>query len=635
MATHGGTPLITPELESRRFAHPAGLLNPWCDFTMTNAENSSFSSPVEAESAATTNADSSGQNTVSRRRALQAGASLTAVGAAAAVASQSGVAAANAPSAPKQQKGHSVFQHGVASGDPLPNGVLLWTRVTSRPNDYAGRGRGVKTQVKWEVSPTKDFKTITASGTVTATPDTDMTVKPEATGLSPATSYYYRFTVADGSYKGQVSPIGRTRTAPAAGSDVSELRFALFSCANWESGYFHAYADMAKRDDLDFALHVGDYIYEYKHGEYTGKFGATRGHLPAHEIVTLQDYRERYAQYRSDPALQAAHAACPWIVTWDDHEVANDTWSGGAENHTPSREGDIRDRRAAAIQAYLEWQPIRATPFSQGGHIYRNLSFGNLVELNMLDLRTYRNQQLKFLKAKGIDDKSRTMLGSEQFKWLSGKLTTSSAKWNLIGNSVMISPVLIPPLDPKTTSAVTQLLGLPEQGMPFNFDQWDGYAAERRRLIKLLRDRKIDNTVWLTGDIHSAWANDIPVEPGTYPRGGVAGVEIVCTSVNSSNIDDILKLPEDNVLSHTAENAFKGLNKHVKFLDYDAHGYTVVQVTPEFVHADWMFTRPDGIYRRNAPLYRAKSARTYRGKGIQLHSAAINPATHAGRSGVH
>lgn len=572
-------------------------------------------------------AENASPNTVSRRRALQAGATLTAAGAVASVATNSGVAAA----APRR---HAVFQHGVASGDPLPNGVLLWTRVTSRPNDYAGRGRGVKTQVKWEVSPNRDFKAIVASGTATATPDRDMTVKPDVTGLAPATSYYYRFRVVDGPYRGQVSPIGRTRTAPAPGADVSELRFALFSCANWEAGYFNAYRDMSQREDLDFALHVGDYIYEYKRGEYTGKRGPVRGHLPKHEIVSLQDYRERYAQYRTDPALQAAHATCPWIVTWDDHEVANDTWSGGAENHTPGREGNFQKRRDAAIQAYLEWQPIRATPFSQGGHIYRNLSFGKLVELNMLDLRTYRNKQMSFTKAKGIDKNNRTMLGSEQFKWLAGKLTTSQAKWNLIGNSVMISPVLIPPLDPKTTSAVTQLLGLPEQGMPYNFDQWDGYAAERRRLIKLLHDRKINNTVWLTGDIHSSWANDIPVEPGTYPRGGVAGVEIVCTSVTSSNIDDILKLPENNALSHTAENAFKGLNKHIKFLDYDAHGYTVVRVTPDFVHADWMFMHNDGIFRRNAPLFRAKSARTYRGKGIHPHGAAINPATHSGRSGV-
>ncbi|WP_426705619.1 alkaline phosphatase D family protein [Corynebacterium auriscanis] len=563
---------------------------------------------------------------ITRRRALQAGATLTAAGAVA-VSAQTGAAAV----APAR---HAVFQHGVASGDPLPNGVLLWTRVTSRPNDYAGRGRGVKTKLKWEVSPNRDFKTIATSGTVFATPATDMTVKPDATGLQPATSYYYRFIVVDGPYRGQISPIGRTRTAPAAGANISELRFALFSCANWEAGYFNAYRDMAKRTDLDFALHVGDYIYEYKRGEYNGKRGAVRGHLPANEIVTLQDYRERYAQYRTDSALQAAHAACPWIVTWDDHEVANDTWAGGAENHTPGREGSFTKRRDAAIQAYLEWLPIRATPFSQGGHIYRNLSFGNLVELNMLDLRTYRNKQMSFLKAKGIDQKNRTMLGSEQFKWLAGKLTTSQAKWNLIGNSVMISPVLIPPLDPKTTAAVTQLLGLPEQGMPYNFDQWDGYAAERRRLIKLLTERKINNTVWLTGDIHSSWANDIPVEPGAYPRKGVAGVEIVCTSVTSSNIDDILKLPEDNALSHTAEEAFKGMNRHIKFLDYDSHGYTVVQVTPEFVHADWMFMHNDGIFRRNAPLFRAKSARTYRGKGIRLHGNRINPGTHTGRSGV-
>lgn len=388
---------------------------------------------------------------------------------------------------------------------------------------------------------------------------------------------------------------------------------------------------MAERGDIDYALHVGDYIYEYERGEYTGKTGAVRDHLPAHEIVTLQDYRERYAQYRTDANLQAAHEACPWIVTWDDHEITNDAWAGGAENHTEGEEGNWQTRREAAMRAYLEWQPIRATQVSAGGHIYRNLSFGRLAELNMLDLRTYRNKQVEFSAIGEIDDESRTMMGSEQFGWLVGKLGSSNATWNLIGNSVMVTPVLIPPLDPQTSAAVTQLLGLPEQGMPYNVDQWDGYAAERRHLLKMLQDKGLNNTVFLTGDIHSSWANDVPVEPGQYPAKGAAAVEIVCSSVTSSNIDDIVKLPEDNPLTLTAEGAFTGLNRYIKYLDFDSHGYAVVQVTPEYVHADYVLLAPDGKLQPNQPLSRKMSARTYRGKGIAQHAEAINPASHSAR----
>ena len=438
---------------------------------------------------------------ISRRRALQTGAAATAVAAAAASA-QSIASAGPAEEFPTD---HAVFQHGVASGDPYSDSVLLWTRVTSHPEDYAGRNRGVDTTVRWEVATDEAFGNVVSSGTIRVTPDTDMTAKPEAVGLQPYTGYFYRFSVQDGPYKGQISPVGRTRTAPAPGQDMSELRFALFSCSNWEAGFFNAYRDMAQRGDVDYALCVGDYIYEYPAGEYTGKTGSLRNHLPANEIVSLADYRERYAQYHTDPDLQAAHGACPWIVTWDDHEVANDTWSGGAENHQPG-DGNFIERRDAAIQAYLEWLPIRATPFSEGGHIYRNLSFGSLAELNMLDLRTYRNEQVSFTSMGKTDDTSRTMMGSEQFTWLAGKLQSSQARWNLIGNSVMITPILIPPLKQPEADAVTQLLGLPEQGIPYNFDQWDGYAAERRRIVKLMQENDIHNSVWLTGDIHSSWA---------------------------------------------------------------------------------------------------------------------------------
>ena len=561
---------------------------------------------------------------ISRRHALQTGAA--AATAVAVVASTSSFATAGPD---EVRSDHPVFQHGVASGDPYSDSVLLWTRVTSHPNDYAGRDQGIDTTVRWEISTDDKFSNILKSGTIKATPATDMTVKPEAAGLSPYTEYYFRFVVQDGPYKGQVSPVGLTRTAPAVGQDVAELRFALVSCANWEAGYFNAYRSMATRRDVDYCLCVGDYIYEYPRGEYQGKTGSVRLHDPANEIISLADYRERYAQYHTDPDLQAAHAAFPWIVTWDDHEVANDSWSQGAENHQPE-EGDYNQRRDNAIQAYLEWLPIRATKFSEGGHIYRNLSFGNLAELNMLDLRTYRNEPVSFLQMGKTDDPSRTMLGSEQFQWLAGKLQTSSAKWNLIGNSVMITPVLIPPLDQQTGAAVKQLLGLPQQGIAYNLDQWDGFAAERRRLIALLKDSNIHNTVWLTGDIHSSWACDVPVDPGAYPGQGVAAVEIVTPSITSSNIDDILKLPEDNPLSQTVEFAFTNLNHHIKYLDMDSHGYSVVQFTPDYVHTDWIFVTPDGKLNPQSQAHYARSARAYRGQGVQLHNQPMS-STHAAR----
>ncbi|KAB1503207.1 alkaline phosphatase [Corynebacterium sp. 320] len=600
------------------------------------AENEHKDTHARRREAGRAGAHTSGR-AITRRRMLESGAIATAAFAASA-ALPTGLTAAAAGTAPGAGVGagtgtgahgfdatqHSAFQHGVASGDPLPTSVLLWTRITSHPEDYAGRNSGVDTPVRWEVAKDRAFTDIVSSGTTTAVPQRDMTVKPEAGNLDPYTQYFYRFVITDGPLSGQVSPVGTTRTAPAHDQQLKDLRFALMSCANWEAGYFHVYRDLAGRTDVDYALHVGDYIYEYPVGEYTGKTGTVRPHLPAHEIVSLQDYRERYAQYHTDPDLQAAHAALPWIVTWDDHEVANDQWAGGAENHQPN-EGSFQARRDAAIQAYLEWLPIRAIPFSDGGHIYRNLHFGTLVDLNMLDLRTYRNEPPKFLSAKTTDAQDRTMMGSEQFGWLADRLTESRATWNLIGNSVMFSPVLIPPLDPKLTYAITQLLGLPEEGMPYNFDQWDGFAAERRRMIGLLNDKGITNTVWLTGDIHSSWACDVPTQAATYPGSGSPAVEIVCPSITSSNIDDILKLPEANPLSATAENALTAVNRHVRYLDFDRHGYCVLQVTDQFIHADWIFVQADGKLNPQAEMFIGKSMRRYRSGGVVPHDAPISP----------
>jgi alkaline phosphatase D len=258
-----------------------------------------------------------------------------------------------------------VFRHGVASGDPLPDAVVLWTRVSPTAAATPGSGVGPTVTVRWEVAADAGFRRIVRSGSAGTGPDRDHTVKVDARGLSPATTYWYRFRWA-----GAVSPAGRTRTAPAAGAAVPRLRMAVVSCSNLQAGWFAAYRHLTARRDLDLVVHLGDYLYEYAPGEYQARDVVVRPHDPPREMRTLADYRRRHAQYKSDPDLQALHAVAPWVVTWDDHESANDAWSGGAENHTPATEGPWTRRRGFSQRAYAEWMPVRYEP---GGHLYRRL----------------------------------------------------------------------------------------------------------------------------------------------------------------------------------------------------------------------------------------------------------------------
>lgn len=519
---------------------------------------------------------------IGRRRFLQGSA----------LAAGAGLAGGNIASAaadPGTGDAH-VFRHSVGSGDPLPDGVVLWTRVTPTAAATPGSGWGPDCSVLWEMSSDKDFHDLVACGVAAASAARDHTVKVDVRGLAPATGYFFRFRVLDGPAEGARSRVGRTRTAPAANADVERLRFAVCSCSNWEAGYFEAYRHMAAREDLDAVLHLGDSIYEYGRGGYTGKSGAVRDHEPAHEVATLSDYRIRMGQYATDPDLADLRARVPFIVTWDDHESADNAHRDGAENHQPG-EGDWQMRRAASAQAYFEWMPTRPQSLDGGGHLYRALRFGNLAELRMLDLRTYRDQQAD---APGgwphLDDPDRTMTGAAQFDWLVEGLTTSSARWKVVGTSVMITPVLIPPLDPRVTEAVTKMAGLPRDGVPYNTDQWDGYPAERRRLFDQLLGADVENVVFLTGDIHSSWAAEVPVVPGAYRTGGaVVGTEFVAPSITASNIDDMLSLPEGNPVSLAAAEALKLANPHVKALDLDRHGYLLFEITAEQVRADYWF----------------------------------------------
>ncbi len=288
------------------------------------------------------------------------------------------------------------FLHGVASGDPLPDGVLLWTRVTPEPAAVPGSGKGAAVEVAWEVAEDAEFTRTVASGTAKAEADSDHTVKADVRGLAPATGYFYRFTAGAGT-----SPTGRTRTAPAEDATAGNLRFGVASCANYEGGYFASYRHLAARRDLDAVLHLGDYIYEYGHGEYPTGNRAVRTVQPEHEILTLADYRVRHGHYKADADLQAMQAAHPVIAVWDDHEFADNAYGGGAGNHDPETEGPWDDRVAAAKRAYFEWMPVRP---STEGTTFRRLRFGRLAELYLLDLRSFRDEQATIGDGRAIDD---------------------------------------------------------------------------------------------------------------------------------------------------------------------------------------------------------------------------------------
>ncbi|MGW4891184.1 alkaline phosphatase D family protein, partial [Kitasatospora sp. NPDC004240] len=504
------------------------------------------------------------------------------------------------------------FLHGIASGDPLPDGILLWTRVTPTPEAVPGSATGPDTEVRWELAADKNFATVVASGTVTASAASDHTVKADVRGLTPDTAYWYRFTAG-----ATVSPVGRTHTTPAADATLSRLRFGVASCANWEAGYFSAYRHLAARGDLDAFLFLGDYIYEYKSGEFCARGSVVRPHAPAHEITTLADYRTRHGRYKTDEDLQSLHAKVPTIAIWDDHEFANDAWSGGAENHTPGAEGDWSARMAVAKQAYFEWMPVRP---SIAGTTYRRLRYGKLADLHLMDQRSFRSQQVKFGDG-DVDSADRTLTGRAQMDWLKAGLTASDTTWKLIGNEVMISPVALLSLPAYLLRPLAKLLGLPEEGLAVNTDQWDGYTHDRRELLGHLRSQGIRNTVFLTGDIHSAWAADVPNEAATYPLSGSVATEFVVTSVTSDNIDDILKVAPQT-LSLAAATALKAANPHIKWIDLDSHGYGVLDITPDHTQMDYYVlsdrTRKDAT---------SKWARSYRtASGSQRIERVYTPA---------
>jgi alkaline phosphatase D len=456
-----------------------------------------------------------------------------------------------------RQGSEAVFRHGVASGDPLRDRVVLWTRVTpGHPDEIV--------DVAWMVATDAGMSRPIARGALRTAAGTDHTVKVDALALEPGRTYYYRFAA-----RGVRSPVGRTRTLPAR--PTRSIRLALASCSNLPFGFFNVYGRIAARGDLDAVLHLGDYIYEYANNQYGSRaegdgrpFG--RVPFPDRETVTLDDYRARYAQYREDPDLQAAHRQHPFIVVWDDHESANNSWAGGAQNHDPT-EGAWADRRAAAMRAWREWMPVRVPPGAESG-IERRFAFGDLADLMMLDTRLAgRDQQAAAGDVAAMESRSRQLLGRAQEEWLSENLRDSVAAgkpWQLLGQQVMFAPQA-----PGGTPAGST-------------DSWEGYRAARGRVFDMAAGARVKHLMVLTGDVHSSWAYDLARDPFTAARydpttgRGAVGTEIVTPAVTSPN-----GLTPDRVA------ALQAARPHLKYVTGRYRGYVVLDITRERLQADW------------------------------------------------
>lgn len=506
------------------------------------------------------------------------------------------------------------FLHGVASGDPQADRLIIWTRITSENT--------AKTlNVDWQISNTTDFKSILQQGTVSTNVTADFTVKVDVSTLSPATTYYYRFIS-----QGVVSPVGKAKTL--ATGNINSVKLAVCSCSNYPAGYFNVYAEMAKQKDLDAFLHLGDYIYEYGTGGYADADAAKLGRelKPDNnkEIIKLDDYRKRYALYRTDKDLQNLHQQTPMIAVWDDHELSNDTWKNGAENHDDKTEGDFNARKLAALQAYFEWMPIRPANAQQTSlNIYRQFKFGNLVNLMMLDTRIIaRDKQLdyaSYFTANGFDaarftqdisNPARTLMGAEQLGWLQTNLATSSSTWNVLGQQILMAKMLIPAelltllstrdLE-KSQKTITELMQIKARiaasdpsltaaerarvttVLPYNLDAWDGYAYEREVVYgsALSLNKKL---VVLAGDTHNAWYSQLYNKDQLF-----VGVELATSSVSSPGMDEYLNIGSDNAKAIQSEAVFTTLIDELQYANLNQRGYLLVEFTPQHIQADWMY----------------------------------------------
>lgn len=518
------------------------------------------------------------------------------------------------------------FEHGVASGDPLQDRVILWTRLT--PSESSAR-----LQVTWEIALDQQFKQIIKTDKVMTTAAYDFTVKVDATGLKADQSYFYRFIFGD-----KVSPIGQTKTLPSSATKVS---FAVCSCSYYPVGYFYVYREMAKQN-VDVVIHLGDYIYEYGADGYAKDEAVRKLEADNNtEIIKLNDYRKRYALYRKDKDLQALHQRHPFIVVWDDHELANDAWREGAENHTEEtaqakNEGKFLERKLAALQAYFEWMPIRPVD-EQHTKIYRQFDFGGLVNLMMLDARIIaRDEQLNYanyMTANGLDiakfqtdwiNPTRTLMGETQREWLLGSkeknivgvLQSSTATWDVLGQQILMTKMLVPaellfalaeitsghPSDEtleKMNAQIAELITLKirlQKGdpsltaqekarvltvAPYNLDAWDGYFAEREIVYAAVAQLK-KKVVVLAGDTHNAWSSNLYSKDGVF-----VGVELATSSVSSPGLEKYLDIPLAQLQQF--EFAFTTLIDELNYCNLNQRGYLVVQFDAVQVQSQWIY----------------------------------------------
>jgi alkaline phosphatase D len=492
------------------------------------------------------------------------------------------------------------FRHGVASGDPLADRVILWTRATP--------ASGV-TQVKlnWHVATDENFDDVVLKGSYTTNAAQDFTVKVDAIGLDDDTEYFYRFAYGD-----LLSPVGRTKTLPLG--TVDRVKLAAISCANYPAGYFHVYREVAE-GNFDVIVHLGDYIYEYESTGYASADAVALGRVvdPLNELLTLDDYRLRYAQYRTDPDLQAAHASAPFICVWDDHEVSNDAWESGAENHN-NGEGLYSDRKMAALKAYFEWLPIRLP--EQITSLQRRFTFGDLIDLIMVDTRHFKRERApdfaEFTDTNGvIDDVAvraainapRALLGPEQLAWLTTQLSNSATRWQVLGQQVLMGRMMIPApimaainsldivgglaaIDAAETAKHAPLPRSPEQQalldsvVPYNMDAWDGYSLERDELFETVAGIG-SKLIVLAGDTHNAWGNQLRRQGGE-----IVGVELATASVSSPGLEFYLGIGD---AASFLESKVQTLVDDLKFVNLTSRGYLDVTFTPSTVTSNWRF----------------------------------------------
>lgn len=509
------------------------------------------------------------------------------------------------------------FDYGVASGDPLQDRVILWTHA--KEGDFMAASPSLTLQ--WEVATDASFATLVASGSVVAAQSAGYTAKVDATGLSAGKNYYFRFKSGKA-----ISAVGQTRTLPAAG--VAEVKLAVFSCANYPAGYFHAYSEAVKAG-AQYAIHLGDYIYEYPANGYASADAVKLGRVvrPATECLKLADYRERYAQYRSDPDLKQLHSSLPMIAVWDDHEIANDTFKDGAENHTEGTEGKFTDRVAAALQAYHEWLPIRTPEMTNLRKIYRSFDFGQLLSLHMLETRLLArekaievNDLLNPATASAnialLSSPTRQMLGAEQQSWLNARMSASNATWQVLGQQVLMGRMEFPasvlvtldPTNPANATAAGQAAGkkavndyLIAKGtaaqapsaltdaqknllnttlnpkLGYNLDAWDGYPVARETILGTAAALG-KRLVVLAGDTHNAWCSELKLI-----NGNKVGQEFATPGVSSPGFEEYLP----TITAVEAAQIFQGVVDTLKYTDLSRRGFLMMRFTPTAATGTW------------------------------------------------